>query len=182
MTGGRGPALGWQMARAFVLSLLFLVGLIAWLQNVHMITSNGMYKSIQAEPWIADFAHARLAPSNYLYFPLYGASARLLDALGILRGVPWKQFAYLNAFWASVCVAAVYGFVHRLTGEARIAAPAALFPLGCGFVLLLAVINEDVMPGYTLLLASMLLAAVVRQADPSTCGRGRRRVHPRLAD
>ena len=61
----------------------------------------------------------------------------------------WKQFAYLNAFWASLGVAAVYAFVHRLTGERRIAALAALFHLGCGFVLLLAVINEDIMPGYT---------------------------------
>ncbi|WP_428663809.1 hypothetical protein [Reyranella sp.] len=160
MTAIRVPALGWQMALAFVLSLLFLAGLIGWLQNVHMITANGMYKSIQAEPWIADFAHARLDQSNYLYFPLYGASAWLLDALGILRGVAWKQFAYLNAFWASLGVAAVYGFVHRLTGEAKIAAPAALFHLGCGFVLLLAVINEDIMPGYTLVLASMLLAGL----------------------
>lgn len=160
MTAPRTPALGWQMALAFVLSLLFLAGLIAWLQNVHMITANGMYKSIQAEPWIGDFAHARLDPSNYLYFPLYGASARLLDALGVLRGVPWKQFAYLNAFWASLGVAAVYGFVHRLTGTARIAAPAAVFHLGCGFVLLLAVINEDIMPGYTLVLVSMLMAGL----------------------
>lgn len=156
----KAPALGWQMALAFVLSLLFLAGLIAWLQNVHMITANGMYKSIQAEPWIADFAHARLDPSNYLYFPLYGASAKLLDALGILRGVAWQQFAYLNAFWASLGVAAVYGFVHRLSGDARVAAPAALFHLGCGFVLLLAVINEDIMPGYTLVLVSMLLAGL----------------------
>src|SRR4029077_20625530 len=102
MTGARVPALGWQMTLAFVLSLLFLNGLIAWLQNVHMITANGMYKSIQAEPWIDDFAHARLDPSNYLYFPLYGVLARLLDTLGILRGMAWKQFAYLNAIWASV--------------------------------------------------------------------------------
>ena len=77
----------WQLLLAFVLSLLVLCGLIAWLQNVHIITANGMYKSIQAEPWIADPAHARLDPSNYLYFPLYGALSRGLDALGILRGV-----------------------------------------------------------------------------------------------
>ena len=114
----KAPALGWQLASAFVLSLLVLVGLIDWLQNVHIITSNGMYKSIQAEPWIADSAHARLDPSNYLYFPLYGASPALLDTLGILRGVPWKQFAYLNAFWASLGVVFVYGFVHRVTGSA----------------------------------------------------------------
>src|SRR6185437_4419031 len=107
----KAPARGWPTALAFLLSLIVLCSLIGWLQNVHMITANGMYKSIQAEPWIADFAHARLDASNYLYFPLYGASARLLDALGILRGVPWQQFAYLNAFWASLGVAAVYGFV-----------------------------------------------------------------------
>ncbi|TMJ24718.1 MAG: hypothetical protein E6G95_17685, partial [Alphaproteobacteria bacterium] len=160
MTKGRWHTYAWQSALAFLLALLFLCGLIGWLQNVHIITANGMYKSIQAEPWIGDFAHARLDPSNYLYFPLYGASARLLDALGILRGTPWKQFAYLNAFWASLGVAAVYGFVLRLTGEARIAAPAALFHVGCGFVLLLAVINEDIMPGYVLVLVSMLLAGL----------------------
>jgi hypothetical protein len=156
----KAPALGWQMVLAFILALLFLCGLIGWLQNVHMITANGMFKSIQAEPWIADPGHARLDPSNYLYFPLYGALARLLDALGILRGQAWKQFAYLNAFWASITVAAVYGFAYRLSGEARVAAVVALFHIGCGFVLLPAVINEDIMPGYTLVLMSMLLAGL----------------------
>jgi len=77
----KAPARGWPTALAFVLSLIVLCSLIGWLQNVHMITANGMYKSIQAEPWIADFRHARLDPSNYLYFPLYGASAKLLDAV-----------------------------------------------------------------------------------------------------
>ncbi len=153
------PALGWPTALAFLLSLILLCSLIGWLQNVHMITANGMYKSIQAEPWIADFRHARLDPSNYLYFPLYGASAKLLDALGVLRGVAWKQFAYLNAFWASVATAAIFAFVARLSGDLRVAALAALFHAGCGIVLLLSVINEDIMPAYALLLISMLLAA-----------------------
>ena len=156
----KAPALGWQLASAFVLSLLVLVGLIDWLQNVHIITSNGMYKSIQAEPWIADPAHARLDPSNYLYFPLYGALARVLDTLGILRSVPWKQFAYLNALWASLAVVFVYAFVHRVTGSAWAAVLAACFHLGCGFFLLLAVISEDIMPGYTLVLAAMVLAGL----------------------
>lgn len=153
------PALGWPTALAFLLSLVLLCSLIGWLQNVHMITANGMYKSIQAEPWIADFRHARLDPSNYLYFPLYGASAKLLDALGVLRGVAWKQFAYLNAFWASIATAAIFAFVARLGGDLRVAALAALFHAGCGIVLLLSVINEDIMPTYALLLISMLLAA-----------------------
>ena len=150
----------WQLLLAFVLSLAVLCGLIGWLQNVHIISSNGMYKSIQAEPWIASPSTARLDPSNYLFFPLYGVSARLLDALGILRGVPWKQFAYLNAFWASLGAVVVYAFVHRLTTSAAIAALSSVFHLGCGFVLLLSVISEDIMPGYVFVLASMALAGL----------------------
>ncbi|MBP6768851.1 MAG: hypothetical protein KA171_13820, partial [Reyranella sp.] len=151
---------GWQLLLAFALSLAVLCGLIGWLQNVHIISSNGMYKSIQAEPWIVSPSTARLDPSNYLFFPLYGVSARLLDALGILRGVPWKQFAYLNAFWASLGTVVVYAFAHRLTGNALAAALASVFHLGCGFVLLLSVISEDIMPGYVLVLGSMALAGL----------------------
>ena len=149
-----------QLLLAFLVSLLFLAGLIGWLQNVHIVTANGMYKAIQAGPWIADFAHARLDPSNYLYFPLYGASSRLLDAFGILRGVAWKQFAYLNAFWASLGTVVVYGFVQRATGSVAAAVLASLFHIGTGFVLLLAVINEDIMPGYVIVLAAMALAGL----------------------
>ncbi len=156
----KAPSIGWQAALAFVLSLVVLEGAIAWLDNVHIATSNGMYKSIEAGPWIADPFTARLDPSNYLYFPLYGLSCRLLDWLGIWRGVAWKQFAVLNAFWASVCVSFVYIFTHRVTGNARAAALAACFHIGSGFVLLLAVINEDIMPGYTLVFGAMALAAL----------------------
>ena len=109
------PRLGWQLALAFLLSLIVLTGLIGWLQNVHMVTANGMYKSIQAQPWIHDFAHARLDPSNYLYFPLYGAMTKLLDALGISRGVAWRQFAYLNAFKDSIQSSMLASSAHRRT-------------------------------------------------------------------
>lgn len=156
----KSPALGWQLLLAFALSLLVLVGLIGWLQNVHILTANGMYKAIQTEPWIANPATARLDDSNYLYFPLYGALCRLLDWLGIERGVPWKQLAYLNAFWASLCIVFVYAFVHRVTNSGAAAALAALFHFGCGFFLLLAVISEDIMPGYALVLGAMALAGL----------------------
>ena len=74
--------------------------------------------------------------------------------------MPWKQFAYLNALWASLAVVFVYAFVHRVTGSAKAAALAACFHFGCGFVLLLAVISEDIMPGYTLVLCAMFLAGL----------------------
>lgn len=154
------PALGWQLLLAFALSLLVLVGLIGWLQNVHILTANGMYKAIQTEPWIANPATARLDDSNYLYFPLYGLLCRLLDWLGIERGVPWKQLAYINAFWASLCVVFVYAFVHRVTQSVAASVLAAVFHFGCGFFLLLAVISEDIMPGYALVLGAMLMAGL----------------------
>jgi hypothetical protein len=156
----KAPALGWQLLATFVLSLAVLAGLIGWLQNVNIITGNGLYKAMQAEPWISDFRHARLDYANYLYFPLYGALAQLLDFAGLERGVPYRQFAYLNAFFASVGCVLVYGFVHRLTGRGAAAILATLFHLGTGFFLLLGVISEDIMPGYVLILASMLLAGL----------------------
>ena len=159
----------WHLLLVCAASLLALCGLIGWLQNVHIVTANGMYKSIQAEPWIADPAGARLDPSNYLYFPLYGVLCRGLDWLDIDHGVPWRQFAYLNAFFASLATIVVYALVHRLTGSARTAAFAAVFHLGCGFVLLLSVISEDIMPGYTLVLAAMALAGL--SFDRPTYGR-----------
>jgi len=154
------PALRWQLALAFTVALAILVGQIVWLENVHVMTTNGMYKSLQAEPWIADPAHATLDPSNYLYFPLYGALCRLLDSVGILRGSAWQQFAYLNAFWASLCITFVYAFIHRVTASAAAAALAACLHLGSGYFLLLATINEDIMPGYTIVFAAMALAGL----------------------
>ena len=74
--------------------------------------------------------------------------------------MPWRQFAWLNAFFASLATVIVYAFVHRLTGSVRAAALAAAFHLGCGFVLLLSVISEDIMPGYTLVLGAMALAGL----------------------
>lgn len=150
----------WQPALAFGLTLVLLCGLIGWLQNVHIVTTNGMYKALAAGPWIADFRTAKLDPSNYLFLPLYGAMCSLLDAAGILRGQAWKQFAYLNAFWASVGSALIYAFAWRLTARAAVAAAATVFHAGLGFVLLLSVISEDIMPGYVVVLAAMLLAAL----------------------
>jgi hypothetical protein len=156
----KAPALSWQLLLTFVLSLAVLTGLIGWLQNVNIITGNGLYKAMQAEPWIADFRHARLDYANYLFFPLYGALAHLLDIMGFERGVPYKQFAYLNAFFASLGCVFVYAFVHRLTGKVAVAILATLFHFGTGFFLLLGVIAEDIMPGYVLVLVSMLLAGL----------------------
>ena len=141
-----------------------------------------MYKSIQAEPWIADPAHARLDPSNYLYFPLYGAlgpAARRArhPARRAVEAVRLSQ-RLLGEPGCRRCLCLRPSPDRQRAG----AALAALFHLGCGFVLLLAVINEDIMPGYTLVLVAMLLAGL--WFDRPTAARvvaGRRAVHPGLA-
>ena len=74
--------------------------------------------------------------------------------------MPWRQFAYLNAFFASLCTVFVYAFVGRVTGSVRAAVLASCFHFGCGFVLLLSVISEDIMPGYALVLGAMVLAGL----------------------
>jgi hypothetical protein len=43
-----------------------------------------------------------------------------------------------------------------------------VFHPGCGFVLLLAAINEDIMPGYMLVLASMPLAGMRNELPTAT--------------
>lgn len=61
----KAPTVAWQATAVFFLSLLFFVAVILWLENVHIVTMTGMFKSIQAEPWIADPGTARLDESNY---------------------------------------------------------------------------------------------------------------------
>jgi hypothetical protein len=130
-----------------------------------------MYKSIQAEPWIAD-PRTPARSSNYLYFPLYGArpaarrarhpARRAVEAVRLsqrLLGEPRHR--------------RVYAFVHRLTGER--ASPR--WPRVPSRLRLRAAAGGDQRghhAGLRLVLASMLLAGL--WFDRPTCGacRGRR--------
>ena len=138
-----------------------LVALILWFDNAQGgLTGNGIFKSIELKPWIADPAHAPLYPANYLFYPAYAELCRLLDALGVLAGDPRRQLTILNAASASLCLCVVYGLVRALTGDRLVAWLAAFFHIACNYVLLLAIINEDIMPSYTVMLASMALASL----------------------
>lgn len=142
-------------------SAVLLIALILWFDNAQgSLTGNGAVKSIEVKPWIADPAHATLYPSNYLFYPAYGALCRLLDLLGVFAGDPRRQFTILNATSASLCTCVAYALARTLTGDRVVALIAALFHIACSFVLLLAITNEDIMPSYTLMFASMALAAV----------------------
>ena len=149
----------WEPVGVAAAGFIVLLGLILWLDNLHIATLNGLFKSLDLEAWISAPASARLDYSNYIYFPVYAALCRLLDWIGIYRGEAWRQLAVLNATAASLALAVVYALIRDLTGRRDVAALATIFHLGCGFFLLLGVINEDIMPGYALVLSAMALAA-----------------------
>ena len=137
-----------------------LIALILWFDNAQGITSNGVFKAVTIKAWVSDPANASLETSNYLYYPVMALCCRLLDAIGVFPGDPRHQLTIINAFSAALCLCIVYLLVRQLTGRRSIAWAAAAFHLSGAFFLNLAIINEDIMPSYTLMFASMALASL----------------------
>jgi hypothetical protein len=145
------------VAGAFVL----LVLVILWFDNAQgNLTGNGVFKTAELRPWIADPATAPLYPSNYLFYPVYGALCRLLDGLGIFAGDPRRQLTILNAASAALGLCVVWRLALALGAGRAVALTTAVFHGACSYVLVLAITNEDIMPSYTIMLAAMALAGV----------------------
>ena len=140
---------------------VLLIAIVLWFDNAQGgLTGNGVFKSLELKPWVVDPANAPLYPSNYLFYPLYGLLCRGLDGLGVFAGDPRRQMTILNALSCSLGLGVVYGLVYRLTGDRAVALLSALFHLASSFVMFLAVINEDIMPSYTVLLAALALGSL----------------------
>lgn len=140
---------------------VLLVAIVLWFDNAQGgLTGNGVFKSLELKPWVVDPAQAPLYPSNYLFYPLYGLLCRGLDLLGVFAGDPRRQMTILNALSCSVALGVVYGLVRALTGDRLVALLSAQFHLASSFVMFLAVINEDIMPSYTVLLAALALGSL----------------------
>jgi len=149
-----------DLCAVLILSFCLLVAVILWLDNVENITSNGAFKSLAVRKWTTDPSHAVLDPPNYLYFPFMAVLCRLLDLVGVFPGDPRHQLAVINAFFAALSLCVVYLLVREVTGRRGVAWAAVFFHLAGGFFLNLAIGNEDIMPSYAFLLASMALACV----------------------
>ncbi len=156
MSRGRWPDLIAILTSSFC---AFLV-LILWLDNAQGITSNGVFKAVTIKGWMADPANAPLDLSNYLYYPSMAVLCYLLDLIGVFPGDPRRQLPIINAFSAALCLCIVYLLVRKITGFRSVAWAAVAFHLSGAFFLNLAIINEDIMPSYTLMLGSMALACV----------------------
>src|SRR5262249_54845171 len=97
---------------------------------------------------------------GFMLSALLSSLCRFLDLLGVETGQIWRQMALINTICASITIAIVYWMIRRLTGRRDIATVAALFHLGSAFFLSLAIMDEDIMPSYMLVLAAMAMAAV----------------------
>ena len=139
---------------ASALLILFQI----YLQNVHIATTNGLWKSVGVRSWISDPGWHRIDFANVLYFPVQALSCGVLEALGAFPHQIWRQLAVLNGLTGGAGAAAVYVFILRWLGSRAVALLAAVLYAGTGFYLLLSVINEDIMPGAVLVLISTLLA------------------------
>ena len=161
-----------------------LIAIVLWFDNAQGgLTGNGVFKSLELKPWVVDPANAPLYPSNYLFYPLYGALCRLLDLLGVFAGDPRRQMTILNAVSCALSLGIVYLLIRILTGDRLVALLAALFHLASSFVMFLAIINEDIMPSYAVLFAAMALGChMAGPADGTARGRRGGPVLARLAD
>ena len=155
------PGLLFDLALVVLGGGALLIAIVLWFDNAQGgLTGNGLFKSLELRPWVVDPANAPLYPSNYLFYPLYGTLCRLLDLLGVFVGDPRKQMTILNAASCALSLGVVYLLIRILTGDRLVALLASLFHLASSFVMFLAIINEDIMPSYTVLLAAMALGAI----------------------
>src|SRR5262245_8066606 len=140
---------------------MVLIAIVLWFDNAQGgLTGNGVFKSMELRPWVIGPENAPLYPSNYLYYPLMGLLCRGLDLLGVLVGDPRRQITIVNALSGGISLGVVYLLIRAVTADRLIALLAALFHLASSFVMFLAIVNEDVMPSYTVLLAAMALGSV----------------------
>jgi hypothetical protein len=150
-----------DLALLVVGSGVVLIALILWFDNAQGgLTGNGVFKSLELKPWVVDPADAPLYPSNYLFYPVYGALCRVLDLLGVFAGDPRRQLTILNAVSASLCTGVAYLLARAMTGARVIALLTGTFHLATSHVMFLAIVNEDIMPSYTVMFAAMALGAV----------------------
>jgi hypothetical protein len=141
---------------AFVVLLSFQL----YVDNVFIVTTNGLWRSVNLRKWADNPDLANLKLANLLYYPVYGQLIRLLDKLGVFAGLTWKQIAVLNAAFASIILGCIDYWISSIFKSRLIGLLTVLFYMGSGHFLVLSVINEDIMPSYFFVLVAMMLASV----------------------
>ena len=154
----------WELALIVAAGSAVLGGAIVFYDNVHRGTTNGLWKSIDLRAWVALSPDRWTDGDNMLYYPVVGALVRVLPESAF--GAFWQRMAFVNALFGAVVLALTYLIALRLFRSRA----TALFACGCqlamGFFLLLATINEDIMPGYAWFVAAVACAVAARRLTP----------------
>jgi hypothetical protein len=152
----------WEPVLVFVIALPLLCAVIAYYDNVHRATTNGLWKSIQMKPWVLHLPMGRDAdPGNLLYFPVLGRLLRLMPES--MFGPIWRRMAFFNAGCGAGVLTLTYLIALRLFRSRSTAMFAVLAQASMAFFLLLSTINEDIMPGYFWFMAALACAVVPRR-------------------
>jgi hypothetical protein len=143
---------------------LGLCALIVFFDNANRATTNGLWKSIDVARWVDGTPDRFTDAANLLYYPVIGALVRALPEAAF--GTVWQRMAFVNAFLAAIVLALTYALALALFQSRRAALFASLCQLSMGFFLLLATINEDIMPGYLWFVAAIACVVLPRRPGP----------------
>jgi len=151
----------WEVALLVAIGVLLLFGLVAYYDNVHRATTNGLWKSIDVAMWAEGSPDRSTDGGNLLYYPAIGAAVRALP--GPVFGTIWQRMAYVNAIAGAFTLALTYVIALRLFGSRSAALFTVFFQASTAFFLLLSTINEDVMPAFFWFEAAFAYAILPRR-------------------
>ena len=72
---------------AMVVTFPIMLCFQLYVDNVFIVTTNGLWKSIVVRQWADNPNVANIDIANFFYYPAYGYLTRLLDSLGIFTGL-----------------------------------------------------------------------------------------------
>jgi hypothetical protein len=136
----------WEITVLVAIGTLLLFGLVAYYDNAHRATTNGLWKSIYVAMWAEGLPGRVTEGGNLLYYQAIGVAVRALPAP--VFGTVWQRMAYVNAIAGALTLAVTYAIALRLFASRAAAVFTVFFQASTGFFLLLSTINEDVMPAF----------------------------------
>jgi len=154
----------WELGVVATVALVSLWALIVFFDAVNRETTNGLAKSIDVARWVERSPERVTDAGNLLYYPVIGLLVQAMPES--LFGAVWQRMAYLNALFGAGVLALTYAIAFRLFRDRNVALFACLAHFSTGFFLLLATINEDIMPGYFWFMAAVACAVVPGRLSP----------------
>jgi hypothetical protein len=146
----------------FVTLAGFYIGLVVYLDNTNLGTSNGLWKAPLVRYWEMNTGRP-IESGGPLYLPVYGLLSGAIPDRVVSYGVrgsflTFRKMAILNALFGALASCAVFLLAVRLLRSEIAALTVCLGHALAAFILLNSLNSEDVMPAYAFfVIASALL-------------------------